>query len=584
MSRRLVVPLLVFAGSTPAFAALVEGEDPAPAGVSPALVADTLEPGESLVVEKTVTLPWETPKLDFVLLVDLSGSYGNDLPNIRAVAPGLFDAIQADVPDSRFALATFVDFPFAPWGSTSTGDYAYRLDQDFTTDRTLWLSAVNGMTIRWGGDLPESQYEGIYQLATGAGRDINGDGDFTDTGEVAPGFNAAFRPDATRVVAVTTDATFHQQGDGGGAFPYPGANQAQTIAALQTAGIKIISIKAPGAGSEMDALAAATGGSVVSSTATSSNIATAVLSGLETLSHTVTAVPDAACDPLLLSYVPASFTGVYGGESVVFEETITVPDDIAAADLDGDGYLTCTVGFYQDDVLVGEQVIDLYIPINAPPVALCQDLDLAADATCAATGSIDAGSFDPDGDAITTEITWTDTGEPADLVFPLGTHALTLTVTDPSGASDSCEATVVVTDTTPPVVTVGGGVELWPPNHKYVDLSLADCDIVVEDDCGGTLDVDTVAFLTGAYSDEPENARGNGDGNTVADIVLGTGADFSVRAERAGGGNGRVYGISFAVEDAGGNLSEATCTVSVPHSQNGVLAVDDGPAAGYTVE
>ncbi len=48
-----------------------------------------------------------------------------------------------------------------------------------------------------------------------------------------------------------------------------------------------------------------------------------------------------------------------------------------------------------------------------------------------------------------------------------------------------------------------------------------------------------------------------------------------------GGSNGRVYTITFKVRDASGNAATATAKVTVPKSQNGAAAVDDGPA--YTV-
>jgi hypothetical protein len=44
-----------------------------------------------------------------------------------------------------------------------------------------------------------------------------------------------------------------------------------------------------------------------------------------------------------------------------------------------------------------------------------------------------------------------------------------------------------------------------------------------------------------------------------------------------GNGNGRVYTITFKVTDASGNVSTATAKVTVPKSQNGAAAVDDGP-------
>ena len=44
---------------------------------------------------------------------------------------------------------------------------------------------------------------------------------------------------------------------------------------------------------------------------------------------------------------------------------------------------------------------------------------------------------------------------------------------------------------------------------------------------------------------------------------------------------GRVYRIKFKVTDAAGNVTTATAKVTVPKSQGGSPAVDDGPA--YTV-
>lgn len=554
--------------SLAALALLLGSSSVALAGVSPELYSDTLEPGESVDISKIVDVPEDTPKLDFVLLVDLSGSYYNDLPNIRATAPSLFDSIAADVPDSRFALATFRDFPIAPWGASS--DYAYRLDQDFTTDKTTWTTAVDAMSASGGYDFPESQYEGLYQLVTGAGRDLpTADGDYTDLGEIAPGQNVVFRADATKVVAITTDASFHEGGEtGSGPYPYPGATQAETIAALVGQGVKVIAIKAPGSGTEMDTLASSTGGSVVSTSSTSAEIATAVLDGLDALTYEISASPDAEC-VLDLSYAPASFSGVSGGETVTFTETIAVPLDITSADLDADGYATCEVEFLADDTVIGVQTVDIEVPLNSPPVAVCQDLVLSADSTCSAAGDVDDGSYDPDGDALV--YSYSDEGP-----YPVGTTTVTLTVTDPSGESDSCTATVEVNDTTPPSVSVGGGDELWPPNHKYEDLYLSDCDVVITDSCSGTLDVDSVATIVGISSDEPENANGNGDGNTVADMVINDASSFSLRAERAGSLNGRVYSVEFDVEDGAGNTTTATCDFSVPKSNNGTPAVDDG--------
>ena len=138
-------------------------------------------------------------------------------------------------------------------------------------------------------------------------------------------------------------------------------------------------------------------------------------------------------------------------------------------------------------------------------------------------------------------------------------------------------STVTVIDDSPPTLSVAGGLELWPPNHKYVELTLEDCGISIEDNCSSSLDVSTAGMITSIYSDEEEDAGGNGDGKTSLDMVILNDVDFDVRAERAGGENGRVYGVSFDLYDDSGNYSSAICYVDVPHSQNGDLAIDDGP-------
>lgn len=136
-------------------------------------------------------------------------------------------------------------------------------------------------------------------------------------------------------------------------------------------------------------------------------------------------------------------------------------------------------------------------------------------------------------------------------------------------------------DKVPPVVQTGAIKEMWPPNHKYRTFKLSDC-ISVTDDTDGTIDVDQNARIISIYSDEPEEVAGNGDGNTLDDIVIDNDYTFQLRAERQGAGNGRVYGITIEVEDSFGNRSEATFYLGTPHDKSGDAPVDDGAGAGYT--
>jgi hypothetical protein len=205
---------------------------------------------------------------------------------------------------------------------------------------------------------------------------------------------------------------------------------------------------------------------------------------------------------------------------------------------------------------------------NAPPELACDDLFLSADDSCEAAG--DVGYSAGDDQEVDTDVGFAGP-------YDIGTTDVTVTAVDACGAEAVCVSTVTVIDDTPPTVSVAGGLELWPPNHKYVGLTLEDCGISIEDNCSASLDVSTAGSITSIYSDEEEDARGNGDGKSSLDMVILDDVDFDLRAERAGGENGRVYGIAFDLYDDSGNFTSAMCYVDVPHSQNGDLAVDDGP-------
>jgi hypothetical protein len=99
---------------------------------------------------------------------------------------------------------------------------------------------------------------------------------------------------------------------------------------------------------------------------------------------------------------------------------------------------------------------------------------------------------------------------------------------------------------------------LWPPNHKYVDVEAT---IAADDD----FDASPEVTLVSVTSNEPDD--GQGDGNTVDDAVIVDDDTFSVRAERDGGGSGRVYTATFRAQDACGNATTATATVRVPLSR-----------------
>ena len=93
---------------------------------------------------------------------------------------------------------------------------------------------------------------------------------------------------------------------------------------------------------------------------------------------------------------------------------------------------------------------------------------------------------------------------------------------------------------------------LWPANHKYVDVTAT---ATVNDN----FDTNPTVTIVSVTSNEADN--GNGDVNTMDDIVIVDDFHFMLRAERSSNGVGSVYTITYMVTDACGNSTTATATV-----------------------
>ena len=125
-------------------------------------------------------------------------------------------------------------------------------------------------------------------------------------------------------------------------------------------------------------------------------------------------------------------------------------------------------------------------------------------------------------------------------------------------------------------VSITGPEKLWPPNHKYVDVSLT------ATDTGG----DDVTFSSEGtheqYVDGEEmNGSGGGNGvNSGPDVdpaasgdVMGTGSattQHDVRAERSGQDQtGRTYTLNYQAESTDGDTCVGSFTILVPHDMRG---------------
>ena len=168
----------------------------------------------------------------------------------------------------------------------------------------------------------------------------------------------------------------------------------------------------------------------------------------------------------------------------------------------------------------------------------------------------------------------TGTANLKDYVVSGEVNRVVVTQVDDCCIENNLRSAVVVLNGTPVVtnrppdcsLAVACEATLWPPDHKYRQVSI----------CGVTDpegDPVTIA-ATGVTQDEPIEDRG--DGSTCPDAAIQNGV-ASVRVERSGVGNGRVYVISFIATDARGGSCSGSVPVCVPHDQDvGHTCVDDG--------
>lgn len=559
-------------GAAVLIAQLTAGVALAAPGATPATVTATLLPGGSMVVDKTVETPPIPPNPDIVFLADTTSSMSGAIGNVQANAATILSTVLAAQPSAEFGVAHYTD---------QACPSPFVLDQPITANTATVTAALSGLTTpntACNTDAAEDYLNALYQLAT----------------QPAVGWRAG----STRIVVLFGDSSSHD--------PSAGTSMATAISALQAADIRVVAVNVPGTSGylfdgldgagQATAIAAATSGVLLNAPAVG-EIADTILAGLGNLPVTISY--SVVCDPgLSVDITPAS-QAVTSGDATAWTETISVDPGHP-----GGVTLECVVEWLVDGMLPGPEFVER-MSIEVP----------GADLAVVKTGP----ALVTEGDEFSYELSVTNNG-PADatdvvVVDPLpasttfvsadpgctesggtvtcavgalaagATAALTITVVA-GGAGDTVfnAATVSafqfdpdLTNNTSTVETtlnhnptcdqVTAGDGLWPPNHKFQLRTLT-----------GAADVDgdpLVTTVLGVTQDEPLDDLG--DGRTSPDARPGPAGDqVELRAERSGRGDGRVYRISFMVEDGRGGECAGTVIVGVPHDQRGDPAVDSG--------
>ena len=271
-------------------------------------------------------------------------------------------------------------------------------------------------------------------------------------------------------------------------------------------------------------------------------------------------------------------TGVSLGTPTTADNCLVSPatNDAPAAFPLGPTTVTWTVMDNHGNTATATQVIT--VVDNTPPsLTVPADSSAVADSNCQAViPNVVSGSTASDNCG---SVTITQSPAAGTLVGS-GAHSITVKATDGAGNQTDKTVTFTVIDNTLPTITLNGNViTLWSPDHTYANVQVSDLVAGASDNCDAGVNLSSV-YISRVTSDEPEN--GSGDGTTFDDILIAADCrSVQLRSERAGNGNGRVYTITFKVTDGSGNVGTATAKVTVPNSQNGGGAVDDGPL--YTV-
>jgi hypothetical protein len=145
---------------------------PASASISPAELVAVLAPGDSVSETKVVFVPPRPPQADIVFAFDLTGSMGGIINTAKTKAGEIMTALDA-IPgvDIQYGVMSYMDYPdyydscgySATYGSAASGDYAYSLDQAVTSDSASVVSAINGLSLGYGGDGPQDYTRIFYE-------------------------------------------------------------------------------------------------------------------------------------------------------------------------------------------------------------------------------------------------------------------------------------------------------------------------------------------------------------------------------------------------------------------------------------
>jgi len=280
-------------------------------------------------------------------------------------------------------------------------------------------------------------------------------------------------------------------------------------------------------------------------------------------------------DYMQMKAVDTCFFGAFTGNGAAFGRPFANHDPIFFRVCAGEADLEITKTDSPDPVITGSDLTyTLTVTNNGPDAATSVAVtdNLPAETTFVSCSSTGGGVCSGSNNNRTVTFASLASGQSETITFVANVNCSvadgteinnTATVSsftpDPDLNNNSSTATTTASNPPPTITNATANPSvLWPPNHRMVNVTVS---YDVTDNCALPPDSCTLSVT----SNEP--VLGHGSGHTSPDWIVVDDHHVLLRAEREGGGNGRIYTITITCTDSGGNSSEEQVEVVVPHDR-----------------
>ncbi|WP_437647170.1 VWA domain-containing protein [Sorangium sp. So ce362] len=139
--------------------------------------------------QDTLDFSTNISQADVVFAMDTTSSMGGVIAKLKERLQEIIAQLTREIPSIGFGVTHYRDFPTSPYGATTDRPFylQHRVMSVITPEgRESVQDAVNSLSAAGGADIPESGWEALYQIATGAGTHAGGAN--------VPAFNPATAP------------------------------------------------------------------------------------------------------------------------------------------------------------------------------------------------------------------------------------------------------------------------------------------------------------------------------------------------------------------------------------------------------